>query len=114
VRGSTSDIGTVTIAKNGYSYTKTEDGWRATHYLVMEEKLGRAIQAHERVVFVDGDRANLDPSNLAVKRKTTASLRQKEKQILKRIEELQADLEEVRTKIKQLESGLQSSNEESN
>lgn len=100
MRGSRSEVGATKIAKNGYHYTKTEDRWRLTHHIVAEENLGRELTADERVVFGDGDRTNLDPENIIVRRKNTASLRRKEAQLATRIEELQAELDAVRYQIR--------------
>lgn len=100
MRGSRSEVGSTKVSKNGYHYTKTEERWRLTHHIIAEKELGRELTEDERVVFRDGDRTNLDPDNIEVKRKNTASLRRKEAQLLARIEELQAQLEAVRDKIK--------------
>ena len=51
-RGKVSQPGTRTINKNGYSYIKTEDrGWVGEHILVMEQHLGRQLEAGEYVQF---------------------------------------------------------------
>jgi HNH endonuclease len=100
MRGSRSEVGATNVSKNGYHYTRTEDRWRLTHHLVAEKKLGRPLTDTERVVFVDGDKTNLDPSNIQVKRKATSSLRKREAQLIARIEELQGQLADVRTQIK--------------
>lgn len=105
MRGSRSDEGETRVAKNGYHYTKTEDRWRLTHHLVAEEKLGRPLRPTERVVFVDRDRTNLDPSNIQVRRKTAASLRKKEAYLVRHIEELKAELDRVRERIRAIEAG---------
>lgn len=63
-----SKVGDTNISANGYSYTKTEQGWRLTHHLIAEEKLGRPLHEGERVYFVDNDRTNLDPDNVEVRR----------------------------------------------
>ncbi len=77
-RGQQSPVGTVTVNANGYSQTKTEAGWVGTHTLVLEKKLGRKLAPGERAVFKDGDRGNLDPSNIELKQSTNAkSLRAK-------------------------------------
>jgi hypothetical protein len=100
MRGSRSEIGTEKIAQNGYHYTKTDSGWRLTHHIVAEQTLGRPLAPDERAVFSDGDRTNLDPENIEVRRKATASLRRKEANLVARIQELQAQLEETRRQIK--------------
>jgi hypothetical protein len=64
-RGKVAAVGTVTVNQNGYSQTKTEDrGWVATHTLVLERKLGRALVSGERAIFKDGNKANLKPENI--------------------------------------------------
>jgi hypothetical protein len=116
MRGSRSDEGETRVAKNGYHYTKTEEKWRLTHHIVAEEKLGRPLRPTERVVFLDRDRTNLDPDNIGVKRKTTASLRKKEAYLVRHIEELTQELASVRERIKAIEAGelSESSNAKSN
>jgi hypothetical protein len=99
MRGSRSEPGETRVAKNGYHYTRTEEKWRLTHHLIAEEKLGRPLSPHERVVFRDNDRTNLDPSNIQVKRKTTSQLRKKEEALVARLEEVQAELDAVRNQI---------------
>ncbi len=69
-RGQAAEVGDTNVAANGYHYTRTESGWRLTHHLIAERGLGRKLTGQERVVFVDGDRTNLDPANLEVKTKT--------------------------------------------
>ena len=54
-RGQISEIGTVTVTANGYSTTKTENGWVQTHQLIAEKALGRTLGPGERAIFVDGD-----------------------------------------------------------
>jgi hypothetical protein len=67
-RGVASKIGEERIAQNGYSYTKTETGWRLSHHVVAEENLGRPLRPTERVYFADNDRTNLDPDNIVTDR----------------------------------------------
>lgn len=66
-RGNASPVGATRVSANGYHYTKTEDGWRLTHHLLAEEKLGRPLEDNERVYFVDKDRTNLSKDNVEVK-----------------------------------------------
>lgn len=65
-RGRKAQVGDTRTAPNGYHYTRTKDGWESTHRLVLQRRLGREISSNERVRFLDGDRANLDPENLEV------------------------------------------------
>ncbi len=52
---------------NGYSTTYGPNGQRIyTHTVVATEKIGRTLHANEIVHHIDGDKANNDPSNLAV------------------------------------------------
>jgi len=100
VRGSRSVIGDTRVAQNGYHYTRTGDGWKLTHHIIAESRLGRNIRADERVVFVDRDRTNLDPGNISVQKKVTGSLRKKEAALVARIQELEGQLKDVRQQIK--------------
>lgn len=95
MRGKKSKTGTTRVAPNGYHYTKVKDKWKLTHHIVMEKKLGRRLKNNERVYFVDGDRTNLAADNLevrAVKAKTKESVRAR---LEAKIEDLQAQLEEL-------------------
>ena len=67
MRGREAKVGATRVSDNGYHYTKTESGWRLTHHILMEEKLGRPLKKRERVYFSDGDRTNLVAENLEVK-----------------------------------------------
>lgn len=105
MRGSKSDVGQTRTAQNGYHYTKCEEGWRLTHHLVAEEKLGRTLFPHERVVFADGDRTNLDEENVVVRRRSTSSLQRKLEQNTNRIAELESENVQLREKIRKIEAG---------
>lgn len=49
----------------GYSYVYNKDGKLVLeHRKIMEEFLGRELLPHESVTFKDGDKSNLDISNL--------------------------------------------------
>lgn len=90
------EIGDTKWSKNGYHYTKCESGWRLTHHIVAELAMGRPINTtEERVSFIDGDRQNLDPSNIQVAPKQNgkaARIKKLKRQILILQEELE-DLE---------------------
>ncbi len=88
-------VGDTNVAANGYHYTKTKERWRLTHHLVAEAELGRAIDtSQERVVFVDGDRKNLDPSNVKVIPKKNGK-QQRIDTLKERIQLLQEELSEL-------------------
>lgn len=70
-RGKNAKVGDTRTAPNGYHYTRTKKGWRLTHHIVAEDKLGRPLRKDERVYFVDGDRTNIIEDNLHVKRVRT-------------------------------------------
>lgn len=77
-QGRTVPVGTRRLTSSGYVDIKTEQGWRAEHRVVMERKLGRALEPHERVHHKNGDRADNSPSNLElwkVKTKDPAGVR---------------------------------------
>lgn len=99
MRGQKSDVGDTRVAPNGYHYTRTKEGWKLTHRLVAESKLGRSLGDDERVTFVDGDRANLDPNNLRVSKVRSGSLERRKARIEARIEELQAELREINKEL---------------
>lgn len=93
-----SPVGSVNIAANGYSYTKTKEGWRLTHHLIAEEELGRSLQKGERVYFADNDRTNLSPDNIEVRSQKVT----KEDKILllkEKIARLQQELEELEASV---------------
>lgn len=90
-RGKASIVGDTYTSANGYHYTKTERGFRLTHHLVLEKVLGRPIDtAREQVYFVDGDKTNLHPDNIAIREKN-AKPRKRIAEIDARIAELQAE-----------------------
>lgn len=92
-------IGATRISKNGYHYTKVDEGnWRLTHHIIAEQKLGRTINKEtERVKFIDKDRTNLSPDNIAVVQKGSSST----EKILAR---LYAARDEIQAKINELEA----------
>lgn len=94
-RGKAAETGTRRVSQNGYDYTKTEDrGWVLTHWLTMEEKLGRQIGEDEMVQFIS-PKFKKDPTNingLRLIKKRTTSLRRRKAQIEERIRELKAEL----------------------
>lgn len=98
-RGKNAKVGDTRVAANGYHYTKCEEGWRLTHHLVAEEKLGRKLEKGERVTFDDNDRTNLSPDNIVVKQTGGGSLERRRGQLEARIQELQAELDDVVAQI---------------
>jgi hypothetical protein len=108
-------VGDVVIAPNGYSYTYVEgaDGKPTrvlTHWVVAEKKYGRKKAAGERVIFTDGNRANLKPSNIEYassgnKSTTRKALLRREATLRDRIRELQAELDDVVTELKASSNG---------
>jgi len=96
VRGKKSEVGDTRVSPNGYHYTRTATGWELTHRLVVQRKLGRDLQYDERVRFLDGDRSNYsDPDNLEVFTVAKGSNNKRRARIEARIEELQAQLEDL-------------------
>jgi|SRR5215831_16947991 len=95
-RGRPSEVGDTRVAPNGYHYTRTSEGWRATHELILERKLGRKLdKATEGCKFVDGDKANLSPENIELRTKREVSDNTKRARLQARIEELQGELDEL-------------------
>lgn len=97
-RGQLSDLGTTRVSANGYSYTKTEEGWRLTHHVIAEKKLGRKIKENELVRFV-GSKRDLRPENIVVVPKGTTTIRRRIAHIEARIEELQAELAQLKKQL---------------
>lgn len=95
-RGRKSETGETRTAANGYHYTRTDKGWELTHRLLAGRQLGRPLEFDERVRFIDGDRSNYaDPDNLSVYKVREASVAKKRARIEARIEELQAQLDDL-------------------
>lgn len=65
-RGYRSKVGDTRTSPNGYHYTRTPDGWELTGRILGAQKLGRKLEANERIRYKDGDRTNLDPDNIEV------------------------------------------------
>jgi hypothetical protein len=97
-RGKTAEVGDTRVSKNGYHYTKTGTGWRLTHHLVAEEKLGRPLNENEIVQFI-GSKTNLRPDNVRVIQKRTSSLRKRKAILEERIEEMQAELDSINEQL---------------
>lgn len=99
-RGTKATIGEVIVSQNGYQYTRTESGWILTHRLVAKQKLGRSLRDDERVTFADGDRSNLDPSNILVSTKRPSSIRKQIARHKAKIKELQAQVAILEAQLK--------------
>lgn len=104
-RGQAAEVGQTRVAKNGYHYTKLEDGsWRLTHHITAEKKLGRDLRPNEMVQFVD-PKFKRDPYNEAgvrVIKKKTSSLRRRLAQVETRIEELNAERNYIKKQLEEL------------
>lgn len=98
-RGKTAQVGATRISKNGYHNTKTETGWRLTHHLTAEKKLGRPLEENEIVQFVGSKTKPYDVNNVRVIIKRTSSLRKRKAQLEVRIAELQEELEYVNDQL---------------
>lgn len=94
-RGRRSHEGDARVSPNGYHYTKTNGKWELTGRLVAAEKLGRPLLPTERVKYKDGDRLNNDPDNVEVYVTKEQSIARKRARLEARIEDLQAQLEEL-------------------
>lgn len=101
-RGKAAEVGTIRIAQNDYRYIKTEDGWRLLHHVIAEKKIGRPLRPDERVYFIDGNRADFDPSNLSVER----AKKHKLNQLWLRMEKLEKDLNWVKAQLREALGGL--------
>lgn len=99
-RGTRATVGQTMTSKNGYHYTRCENGWVLTHRLVAEKKLGRPLAENERVTFDDGDRTNLHPNNIIITTKNTASIRKQIARHKAKIKELQAQVAILERQLK--------------
>lgn len=97
MRGKKSDVGDTRIAPNGYHYTRTEGGWELTSRIVAGRTLGRPLEGTERVTFIDGDRGNLEPSNLRVAVIRTSSAARRKARLEAKVQEFIAEIEELDT-----------------
>jgi hypothetical protein len=101
MRGQTSKPGDTRVSPNGYHYTRTEEGWVLTARLIAGETRGEPLAKNERVRFVDGDRTNLDPANIMAYIVREGSRAKKAARIKSRIEELQAELQDIENEEEQ-------------
>jgi len=95
MRGRKAEIGDTRWSANGYHYTRTEGGWELTHRLLCERDLKRSLRSNERVRFRDGDKRNLDISNLEVRTVGESTRAASRARLESKIEDLQAQLGEV-------------------
>lgn len=83
-------------AANGYHYRKVNGKWKLLHHIIAEERLGRPIDTtSERVIFLDKNCDNLDPSNIVVKEKRGGKI-QRIAVLEQRIARLQEELAELK------------------
>ncbi len=66
-----------------------------THRVLVEKDMDRELHENERIKFVDGDRTNLDLSNLEVYQVRQKTRQQRMSRLESKIEELQIELEEL-------------------
>jgi hypothetical protein len=108
-RGKTAEVGTTRVAKNKYHYTKVEGrGWVLTHWLVMEEHLGRQITEDESVRFVSprvkrelAETGTCNVKDLILIKKRTTSLRARKARLEARIAELQSELNDINRELRE-------------
>lgn len=104
-RGIAAEVGSETTNVNGYTYVKTEEGWRPKQELIAEEHiLKRPIRIDERVRFKDNDRQNFAVENLeVVPRMSKGSPQAQLAKVNGQIDELEAQLDMLRKRKKELE-----------
>jgi septal ring factor EnvC (AmiA/AmiB activator) len=107
-KGQTAEVGTTMVNQNGYHHTKTEEGWRLTHHIVAELKLGRALEPNEMVRFQDSDRTNLDPSNIMILRRKINPKRNTRNSIERQLARIEAEINHLTDKRRELEIQLAS------
>lgn len=89
-------MGDKRTSRNGYEYTRTERGWELSHRIIARQELGREIGSNERVRFVDGDRTNLSPENLAVYEVKTKTNGRKIAELEAKRDDIDAEIEMLR------------------
>lgn len=97
-RGKTAEVGDTRIAKNGYHYTKIEDGWKLTHHLTAAKVLGRPVAANETVKILDKTKP-YDVDQVQVIIKKTVTLRRRKAIIESKMEELRIELEQINEEL---------------
>lgn len=100
-RGANAPVGKQMTSQNGYLYVKTEEGWKSVHRQIAEQKLGRPLNANERVTFVNGNKLDVRPENLIITKVKTGidKLKKRREALVIRIEELQAQLADLEDDI---------------
>lgn len=100
-RGQLSEVGATRVAKNGYHYTKTEDGWRLTHHLTAEKMLGRPLNENESVRFKEPKykKDPYDENGVVVIKKRTASLRNQLARLEARRDEINAEIDYIKKQL---------------
>jgi hypothetical protein len=88
---------------NGYTYEKTEEGWRPAAEVMVEAKIGRRLASNERVRFKDGNQRNLVIANLELVTKNQKSPAAQLAAAEATIEELQAKLGHLLERKRELE-----------
>jgi hypothetical protein len=100
-RGQTAKVGETNTAANGYHYTRCQEGWRLTHHLTAEKKLGRPLREDETVRFIEPKfkRDPTNPDGIIIQKKGIGSLGARKAQLEVRIEQLQAELQDINEQI---------------
>lgn len=85
---------------NGYVVVKQASGeWKYKHHILAEEKLGRLLESNERVCFKDGDRTNLDLSNIEIRWKLPAKRYQRQSHLRREIIRVQSTLRQLEEQL---------------
>jgi len=99
-RGETVPIGTRRKTQNGYWTTKTGNGWEFDHRIIAEQTLGRPLQPTERVLFLNGNKDDLDPDNISVE--TSRKRRNRVIVLEQKVDKMLNDLQEVKNELELL------------
>lgn len=95
MRGKRSVVGEERWTQNGYLQKRTDTGWRYVHHLIAESQARRTLRDNERVVFLDGDRKNLNPNNIAIRIKSDTTRTARITELRAKIDQMQAELDEL-------------------
>lgn len=92
--------GTETKTEQGYISVKLPNGkWELKHRLIAAQKEGRPLKTGERVIFLDGNRENLNPDNITVINTNKSNTHKKLEKLLAKLQAVLEEIEDVKAQI---------------
>lgn len=101
MRGRASAVGETKVSPNGYHYTRTETGWELTGRLIAAKNIGRKLRRDEQVRYFDGNRNNLSPDNITVRKVTAVTPDKRLARLEDKLREIQAQIDDCKEEIRQ-------------